>query len=680
MQENNEKDYDLIIARLTKRIYHLEQEVIRLGGTAYVDNSVKIEPEHNKDSLEKVNNIETVKDNPESEYKEAAASRIETPKVVNPVQERVSVENKIGKNVMAIVASVLIFFSLILFGGIAFSIISDFAKAVIMYAISIAITVFGIINIPKKIRGAEVENGRFKYRTFYTSLAACGIGLIYISGLISYFTFQIFSLWFFALTLVVWIGITMLLGYRYSSIFVYICNIGLVISTLLVTFQFENCLLGFGIYTVCLFALYIINRSDSFNRDCFYYIQYPIMFIILSAVVNTGSVSYIIASLVLFCVFVSANILYKVAPSFVGTNVVTMILNIVAIIYIAAINYDNKVFIYISLFMLAGIAVLYRLRYHKKLSALSYTAYGIALGISLIMMIFTTPFTYIKWIPYALLIYVGFALKDRYLRIGGYIALLLSISVNSGVVIFWLMWALCAGMIAVSCLLSIIMDYSKIDKYFLTASAMLAIYSFCNKLELESWLIFVVFSLVSLFMNSKAYYLNYRTKEEEQESKIIGYIINGCMILYGYSAIGLSDITFEGYQVAIVSLVTLVLCCINVKRIFAMKLPEMVAGIYICLKYSVLIYTILNRMEAVSFIVSIVGILIAITCIVAGFKFRHKSFRLYGLVVSLISVAKLILFDIKYDSYILRPIGFFLAGVLCFAISFTYSKLEKNIK
>ena len=39
---------------------------------------------------------------------------------------------------------------------------------------------------------------------------------------------------------------------------------------------------------------------------------------------------------------------------------------------------------------------------------------------------------------------------------------------------------------------------------------------------------------------------------------------------------------------------------------------------------------------------------------------------------------KLICYTIV-DSNILRPVGFFVAGVLCFAISFIYSKLEKNM-
>ena len=48
--------------------------------------------------------------------------------------------------------------------------------------------------------------------------------------------------------------------------------------------------------------------------------------------------------------------------------------------------------------------------------------------------------------------------------------------------------------------------------------------------------------------------------------------------------------------------------------------------------------------------------------------------------LTFISVVKLVLFDVSYDSNILKPIGFFAAGILCFIINWVYSRFEKQIE
>ncbi len=52
----------------------------------------------------------------------------------------------------------------------------------------------------------------------------------------------------------------------------------------------------------------------------------------------------------------------------------------------------------------------------------------------------------------------------------------------------------------------------------------------------------------------------------------------------------------------------------------------------------------------------------------------------YGLVLSIISVIKLIIIDISYDNLALRAASFLVCGLLCFAISYIYNKLDKNNK
>ena len=60
------------------------------------------------------------------------------------------------------------------------------------------------------------------------------------------------------------------------------------------------------------------------------------------------------------------------------------------------------------------------------------------------------------------------------------------------------------------------------------------------------------------------------------------------------------------------------------------------------------------------------------------FYFRQKSFRIYGLGLTLISTVKLIMVDIAYENSIGHAFSFFLSGILCFAISAIYNLIDKK--
>ncbi|MBP5178801.1 MAG: hypothetical protein J6066_04445, partial [Lachnospiraceae bacterium] len=63
-----------------------------------------------------------------------------------------------------------------------------------------------------------------------------------------------------------------------------------------------------------------------------------------------------------------------------------------------------------------------------------------------------------------------------------------------------------------------------------------------------------------------------------------------------------------------------------------------------------------------------------------GFIYKLKGLRIYGLVLSLVCVVKLVMIDISYENTIGHALSFFLSGVLCFVISAIYSYVEKKYK
>ena len=93
-----------------------------------------------------------------------------------------------------------------------------------------------------------------------------------------------------------------------------------------------------------------------------------------------------------------------------------------------------------------------------------------------------------------------------------------------------------------------------------------------------------------------------------------------------------------------------------------------------------LIGVFMYHLNVSSYVYSIVYLIISIICVVAGFKISNKSVRLYGLILSMLSIAKLILIDISYSNTLMRAFSFLICGLLCFGISLIYNHIDKQQK
>lgn len=100
--------------------------------------------------------------------------------------------------------------------------------------------------------------------------------------------------------------------------------------------------------------------------------------------------------------------------------------------------------------------------------------------------------------------------------------------------------------------------------------------------------------------------------------------------------------------------------------------------IWIGLKYTLYIWYILDILNTMNLIITIILILIAIVFIFIGFKFKIKMLRLYSLGLTFLSCFKLILFDLTLQNIMQKAVGFIIAGSLCFLIYIIYTKMEKS--
>lgn len=104
------------------------------------------------------------------------------------------------------------------------------------------------------------------------------------------------------------------------------------------------------------------------------------------------------------------------------------------------------------------------------------------------------------------------------------------------------------------------------------------------------------------------------------------------------------------------------------------------AGIYTGLKLSIFVYEALRAYDVTGPYVSIGWLVLSIILIAAGFAFRYRYLRMYGMLLTMFAIVKLLVFDISYENGIVRAGSFLVSGLLCFVISMIYNKWSRKME
>lgn len=80
-----------------------------------------------------------------------------------------------------------------------------------------------------------------------------------------------------------------------------------------------------------------------------------------------------------------------------------------------------------------------------------------------------------------------------------------------------------------------------------------------------------------------------------------------------------------------------------------------------------------------AFVVSLVSMLTALACIAVGFRYQTRFLRMYGLILTLLCVLKLVTYDVSGLVTELRVAALIGGGIICFLISAIYSYSAKKI-
>ncbi|MCM1243821.1 MAG: hypothetical protein NC314_13340 [Roseburia sp.] len=625
--------------------------------------------------------------------------------------EHTDYEKIFGKNFMGIFASVLIFISLIIFATLLLPHLTDTMKLIGLYLISFGLIAAGFVLVNK--------NSRNK---FYIALIGCGVGSLYITLLLSNLYFKVFGDILLYTFILVWAVFVKYLTRLKSLIFHIIGQLGIWIASILGVLlcvhdsdaQKFLVLTVFYLIASVVFAIrdkreHNADADETETDDCITYEQnlclhlfkslnwIAFMFGLIfmdSSTLKTVNIllimAYILAEFYLsfkekcthglaFQLLTVVNslvfiFLFHAMDIIVGEHsfAFTYLVAIAVIFYVNLKDAEYKIISEICCFILIYVGC-----YNHPLISKHLFAYLTVIPFLL----------YGKWKGKELYLYAGLAYLAGFFFVLENSSLAQSPSACYSLKIEYLIMLIAMYAVflyvcrtiepiafkmigyLILCLLTMISVRDNAAAFLTTASLPLNAAGWFPEIDFiptkASLITFFTLAVIHLILNQLEYF------GKEKPIEVMMYAVNGCLMAAGCRAL------YQSVWPIPVILIAVLLFLTNSGRLLR-KYSH--AGYYVMFKYTVLLFCILDSYDVINYIISICLLVFAIISIVIGFYKDTKSFRLYGLLLSMISTFKLIMIDIHYDSTMENAVSFFVSGVLCFIISFIYNRIDRNFQ
>lgn len=609
---------------------------------------------------------------------------------VSPDFPRKDYEKIFGKSFMGIFASVLIFISLTIFATLMLPYLTDTMKLAGLYILS-----FGLLSAGFILSGKNPAN------KFYIAVIGCGVGSLYITLLLSDLYFKVFGDMVLYTLILVWAVFVRYLARLKSLIFHIIGQLGILIAMMLGTALcvYDADAEKFLVLTVFYFiSAFVFSNFALFPLLCRNTDKTAQNADAETGICGSNLCNHIFSLMNVFILTAGILFLESTTPRTVTVALLLLFLLLEYFLFYREEYSHGLAFQFLTIAASCLFFCLLRqltdwpedvfsaLVYGLSIILLCYitkknAACGIVSKLFAFLLIWAACYhsdfinghfyAYLTVIPF--LLYGGLK-KDRtylYAGIGFLFAFLPLISGPEHLIMVFLSYAVFWYFGAKSNDL----PFSLAGYLTLTLAAALAVNDCCLTLFQQNNIsrslfkselaAFFVISVLHLIL-SKFQYLG-----REKPIEIMTYILNGllmlmgCIFLYGHV-----------WQIPVI-LITVLLFTVNSGKILQ---KDVRAGYYVACKYTLLMLCILGSYEVTGYLISICLLLFAILSIVVGFYKDTITFRLYGLILSMVSVIKLILFDIRYDSTLENALSFFVCGVLCFVISFLYNRIDHHLK
>ena len=609
------------------------------------------------------------------------------PAVSRPEPPHKDYEKLLGKSFMGIFASVLIFISLIIFATLIMPYLTDTMKLFGLYVLS-----FGLLSAGFLLSQKNPAN------KFYLAVIGCGIGSLYISLLLSDLYFKVMGDFLLYASILIWAVFVRYMSRLKSLVFHVIGQLGIFIATILGTVLcvHDGDITKFLVLTVFYFISAVVFSNaffsvkekkflshkayeDNFCNHLFKTLNLSMLTIGIFCLDITDTRTIAILLILLFmlseyyfsyreecrhgvafqlltivnsCLFLCLFPQLKLWPEDFSP-ILTYLLSIALLFYItkkdAGYRIISEICFFFIIFLNCYNSSVISSHLFAYLTAIPFMLYGglkqkkpyLYAGIVFLGAFFTLDtdpeHLIMAILVYAVFLYLCPKLDDLYFKLFGYLMLTLI-------------------------MMPLVHDCTYTFFKQLDFEKQLAIEFMGVKTNLITFFVIAVLHLIL----SKLEYLG-----TQRPIKIMMYFINGVLMflgcLYLYDSV---------WQIPLI-LVTILLFTINSGRLLR---KDARTGYYVAFKYTVLMVCILGSYDAANYFISICLLLFAILSIIIGFYKNTSAFRLYGLILSMVSVFKLIMIDIKYDSTLENAVSFFVSGILCFIISFLYNKIDHSLK
>ena len=620
---------------------------------------------------------------------------------VPPVQQKQSksLENVVGKNLMGILASVLIFIGLILFATVAYEVLSDVARVVLIYLLSGLFLAVGRIGMHKN-RNA-----------FFLSLTGCGVGAIYISLFLTYGYFHLINGIALYILLAVWSVIVFFLGGRGSFLFKVIGQSGLLISVFYGSMMqlmesksdamLSHTLVLMGFYiVVTAFYLFMDSKKGVKENLPFLIMDYVgainllMMLFHIHSVVQTGTMFFLV--LVLLCYMLILLFIYQKridqvylsSDASIGWLFCVLFVVVYAAVAINGLLPEGKETNWIqgcTGLLYSGIVwLLTEYRRRKDVGRLSSLGllYLFLWGYSSSFGMISDLFVYGIFAVVFLL--AGFLKKDRlYFSLGcaGSITYVLLIDQSPAVYSLFSILFLLLILVFQQCEHRIYHSGYKIAAYGMAQIFILRIAYILPDYTVVServWgsVAYFVSALLCIIATHSIFCRNWLTEDgKERSTQIALGGMNIFLILWGFLALHQ-----KSTQIHVITMLVLLACCVhNILPMVKGFGKNLAAGIYIGIKLTFFLAVTLSSYEIESYLVTIACLVLALAFIILGFLTMYKAIRLYGLILALYSIFKLVIIDVTYDSTLGRALTIMGCGVLAFIISFIYNRISKKM-
>jgi hypothetical protein len=183
-------------------------------------------------------------------------------------------------------------------------------------------------------------------------------------------------------------------------------------------------------------------------------------------------------------------------------------------------------------------------------------------------------------------------------------------------------------------------------------------------------------------LNLLFYLVRYDRNADKRSALYVSMFVNTLVLLAfdaGFIAFAYKDATSTIVYLLLFAL-ALGLSFIRINEVFDGSDNNM-AGILTGIKLTVLVLATVYGTTAwfdQAYCFSIICMLTALICIILGLVGRVKSLRLYGLVLTLVCVLKLVTYDVANLNTPLRVVSLIGGGVICFIISAIYTYTTKK--